>query len=145
MRKLSDLISDIKAEINELPYQDAAALSILGHEIKEEVQNLIGTHQIFWKDLKQSTIKRKKSHNGGKGGDASSPLWDDGTFHDSIEYELVERNAVQIFSEAKNALYTEYGNAYMPPRPVFKPAAMIVLKKLLKNNRLQKFYLKRLK
>lgn len=141
MRKLSDLISDIKRERNSIPMQNAAALTVMGFEVQQQVKEMIGTKQIFWKDLAPDTIERKRRSGGGKNGDPASVLWDDGTFHDSIEYTLVGKKKVQIFSEADSAIYTEYGTAHMPPRPVFKPAALIVLKRFLQGNRLQKFYL----
>lgn len=125
--------------------QTAAALSVIGFEVKEQVQDMIGTKQIFWKDLMPDTIDRKRRSGGGKGGDPSSPLWDTGDFQKSVEYQLVGKKKVQIFSEADSARYTEYGTANMPPRPVFKPAARIVLKRFLQANRLQKFYLRGLR
>ena len=57
----------------------------------------------------------------------------------------MNRNIVRISSDSKSAEYTEFGTQHMPPRPVFKPAAMIVLKKFLGGNMISKFYLKSLR
>lgn len=141
MRKLSDLVSDIRNEIRTVPVTNKFVLNMLGIEIQEQVQNMIGTKQVFWADLKQSTIDRKSRSGGGKGGDPSTPLYDTGEFQRSIEYKVMNKNVVRIFSDSKSAEYTEFGTASMPPRPVFKPAAMIVLKKFLGGNMISKFYL----
>jgi hypothetical protein len=141
MRKLSDLVSDIRNEIREIPLTNKAVLNLLGVAVQEQVQSMIGTKQIFWQDLKPSTIKRKQSHNGGRNGDASTPLYDMGDFYRSIEYKVVNKNTVRIFSDDKAAEYHEYGTSSQAPRPVFKPAAMIVLKKFLGGNMISKFYL----
>lgn len=141
MRKLSDLISDIRSEIREIPLTNKVVLNLLGEAVQEQVQSMIGTKQIFWQDLKPSTIDRKSRSGGGKGGDPSTPLYDTGEFQRSIEYKVMNKNTVRISSDSKSAEYTEYGTAQMPPRPVFKPAAMIVLEKFLGGNQISKFYL----
>lgn len=145
MRKLSNLVTDIKKEIRDIPMQNAAMLTVLGFEIQQKIQSMIGTHQIFWKDLADSTVERKAKHHGGKGGDPSSPLYDTGGFEKSIEYKLVGKNKVQIFSEDPTAVYHEMGTSKQPPRPVIKPAAMLVLKKFLSAGTISKFYLKSLR
>jgi hypothetical protein len=145
MRKLSDLISDIQYELKQVPVQNAAALTVLGFEVQLKVQSMIGTHQLFWKDLARSTVETKQRKKWGKGGDASSPLYAKGDFERSIEYRLVGRNRVQIFSEAESAQYTERGTSKMPPRPVFKPAAKIVLRSWVNKGTLANFYLKSLR
>jgi len=145
MRSLSDLITDIKTEIRTTPLSTAAALTVLGAEITEKVENLIGTHQLFWKDLASSTVDTKRKKGWGKYGDPSSPLYATGEFEKSVSYRLVGKNAVMIFSEAESAQYTEYGTSKMPPRPVFKPAAMIVLRQWIAKSRLQGFYLRSLR
>lgn len=142
MRKLSDLIADIKQEIAELPATNQLVLNVLGFEIQQKVQSMIGTKQVFWADLKPSTVETKKRKHWGKNGDPASPLYATGEFEKSIEYTLVGSNKLQVFSEAKSVRYTEYGTAKMPPRPVFKPAALLVLRKFLGGNELSKFYLK---
>lgn len=145
MNKLSDLITNIKTEIQRVPVQNAAALTILGFEIKEKAQSMIGTHQVFWKDLADSTIATKRRKHWGKGGDASSPLWATGAYHDSIQYQLKGRNKVQIFSDEPYVEYLEWGTAKMPARPVFLPATKLVLRDFLGKGKLQGFYLKSLR
>lgn len=145
MRTLSDLITDIKEEIRQVPMQNAAVLTILGAEITEKVENMIGTHQAFWKDLASSTVDTKRRKGQGKFGDPSSPLYATGEFEKSVQYKLIGKNRVMIFSEADSAQYTELGTSKMPPRPVFKPAALIVLREWYAKKRLQGFYLKSLR
>jgi hypothetical protein len=145
MRKLSDLASDIRNEIREIPVTNKLVLNMLGMEVQQQVQSMIGTKQIFWQDLKQSTIDRKSRSGGGKGGDPSTPLYDTGEFQRSIEYKVMNKNMVRISSDSKSAEYTEFGTRFSPPRPVFKPAAMIILKKFLGNNMISKFYLQSLR
>lgn len=140
MRKLSDLVADIKNEIREIPVTNKFVLNMLGLEVQQQVQSMIGTKQIFWQDLKQSTIERKSRSGGGKGGDPSTPLYDTGEFQRSIEYRVMSKS-VRIFSEDKSAIYHEFGTQFQPPRAVFKPAAMIILKKILGSNQISKFYL----
>jgi hypothetical protein len=105
---------------------------------------MIGTKQLFWADLQQSTIERKKRSNWGKGGDPSSPLWATGEYHDSIQFRISGHNKVRIFSELDFVQYLEVGTAKMSPRPVFKPAAKLVLKDFYNQNKLTNFYLRSL-
>lgn len=148
MRSLSDLIIDIKTEIRKVPMQNTAVLTILGAEIAEQVENMIGTRQLFWKDLAQSTIEKKEQKHWGRNGDAGSPLYATGDFQRSIQYKLVSKNAVMIFSNDPTAEYHEYGTVGVhgqPPRPVFKPAALIVLRQWYAKRRLEGFYLRSLR
>lgn len=145
MRTLSDLVSDIKAEIRDVPVNNKLVLNILGIAVQEKTKELIGTHQIFWQDLADSTVDSKRKKNQGKGNDPSSPLYATGDFERSIEYKVIGQNKVQIFSDDPTAEYHEYGTVNQPPRPVFKPAALLVLKEFLGKRRISEFYLKRLR
>lgn len=146
MRKLSDLIKDLKNEQRKLPMQTTAALTVLGFEIQEKAQDMIGRHQLFWKDLTESTIDQKKRKGWGRFDDPTSPLYATGKYHDSVQYRLVGRNKVQIFSDDPVAEFMEYGTSRgVPPRPVFLPAAKLVLKEWLGKSKLQGFFLKSLK
>lgn len=144
MRTLSDLIADIKIEIQQTPVHNQSVLAVLGFEIAEKAKSMIGTHQIFWKDLKPSTIDQKSKKGQGKGGDPSSPLYATGDFERSVEYRVL-KNKVRIFSKDPTAVFHEYGTAKQPPRPVFKPAAMLVLKEFMTKNMMSGFYLKKLR
>jgi len=145
MRKLSELITDIETEIKNIPVINAAVLNVIGFEVQQKVQEMIGTRQIFWKDLADSTIATKRRKGWGKAGDPGSPLYATGDFERSVEYKVVGKNKVRIFSDAESAQYTELGTTKMPPRPVFKPAAQLVLKSFLTTNTIQAFYLRSLR
>ena len=145
MRKLSDLITDIENEIKNIPVINAAVLNVIGFEVQQKVQEMIGTRQIFWKDLADSTVATKRRKGWGKAGDPGSPLYATGDFERSVEYKVVGKNKVRIFSDAESAQYTELGTSKMPPRPVFKPAAKLVLKSFLTKNTIQAFYLRSLR
>ena len=145
MIKLSDFVKKIQNEINEIPIHNEAVLTVLGFEVSEKVKSMIGEKQAFWADLKESTIERKKRMNWGKGGNPDSPLWATGEYHDSVSYQMSGRDKVQIFSTLDYVKYLEMGTAKMPPRPVFKPAAKLVLKSFLGSNRIQNFYFKGLR
>jgi hypothetical protein len=145
MRRLSDLISDIKKEIRQVPIENAAVLTVLGFEVQEKVKSMIGTHQVFWKDLADSTVDQKRRKGWGKGGDPSSPLYATGKYEESVQYRMVGKNRVQIFSDDEHAEYLEFGTSKMPPRSVFLPSAKLVLKDWMNNNKLPAFYLKNLR
>jgi len=145
MRKLSDLIRDLKQEQRRIPMQNAAALTVLGFEIQEKVVEMIGTKQSFWADLKPATIEWKTRKHLGKDNDPSSPLYGTGDFARSIEYKLIGKNKVRIFSDDPTAQYHEFGTSTQPPRPVFLLAAKLVLRDFLGKGKLQNFYLKSLR
>lgn len=145
MRKLSDLITDIENEIKNIPVINAAVLNVIGFEVQQKVQEMIGTRQIFWKDLADSTVATKRRKGWGKAGDPGSPLYATGDFEKSIEYKVVGKNKVRIFSDAESAQYTELGTSKMPPRRVFQPSAKLVLRKMLSTDVIQHFYLKSLR
>jgi hypothetical protein len=145
MIKLSEFVKKFQNEINMIPVHNEAVLTVLGFEVSEKVQSMIGEKQIFWADLKESTIERKQRKGWGKGGNPDSPLWATGEYHDSIQFSLSGRDKVQIFSTLDFVKYLEMGTSKMPPRPVFKPAAKLVLKSFLGSNRIQSFYFKGLR
>jgi hypothetical protein len=145
MIKFADFVKKFQNEVNMIPVHNEAVLTVLGFEVSEKVKSMIGTKQVFWADLKESTIERKKRKGWGKDGDASSPLWETGEYHDSIQYQLSGKNKVQVFSTLDFVKYLEMGTATMDPRPVFKPAAKLVLKSFLGSNKIQSFYFKGLR
>src|SRR6185437_13332492 len=135
MRKLEDLLADLQREAAMIPTNNQSALMLAGQMIENKVKDMIGTKQIFWQDLSQSTIDRKRRKGWGRGGDPASPLWETGEYDRSIEYKLVGNNTVRVTSDLDYVQYLEEGTSKMPPRPVFKPAAKIVLKNFLGTNR----------
>lgn len=80
-------------------------------------QGVVGPFQ-DWAPLAESTEAEKAR----KGYALDAPLLRDGTLRDSIEHEVVDREAV-IGSKSDIAYYQEFGTATIPPRPFIGPAA----------------------
>lgn len=113
-------------------------LDLIGNSVKAEVEKEIGEYQgaigpyPATAPLAEATLERKSKAALGKGGLANSPLWATGKFHDSIETaKNVTGLEVEIGTNVDYVINQELGTSKIPPRPVFGPATLRVLPKLL--------------
>ena len=113
-------------------------LDMIGAAVKAEVENEIGEYQSgiggfpATAPLAASTLERKSKHGLGKHGNPDSPLWATGKFHDSIgTRKSIPTLSVQIGSNEDHVIFHELGTSNEPPRPVFGPATLRVLPRLI--------------
>lgn len=107
-------------------------LKVIGQAIKKDAVKSVGTYQSgigpfpAWAPLAASTVARK-GHN--------KPLLETGELKRSISTRVVRSQmAVHIGTNNKKAEFNEYGSGGVhpiPPRPIFGPAALRVLPKML--------------
>lgn len=76
---------------------------------KEIAQSKFGEYQRGWPDLAESTQERH----------GDTPLLFTGRTRDSLEVRVEGTRGV-LMSDRKNLLYSEYGTANEPPRPLMK-------------------------
>lgn len=114
-----------------------ASLQVIGKAVKQEAISSIGSYQSgiapypAWKPLAQATLDRK--HRMGEGmGHPNTPLYARGNFKKDIGYRVEgSRMAVHIGSNVDYVVHNEYGTHKIPPRPVFGPAALRAVPKVL--------------
>lgn len=115
-------------------------LNEVGREVRDEVRAMAGESMPGvgpyppWAPLKQSTIDRKTQRNLGKGGNPASPLWASGRFASDINYHIEATRWIAVVgTNAKYMENHEFGFVHhvsgksVPPRPIFGPAAEMVL------------------
>ena len=116
----------------------APALTVIGAAVKHECEKEIGEYQgaiggyPATAPLSPDTIDRKTKKGLGKGGDADSPLWETGKYHDSIEtaQDLIALE-VEIGTRVDYVKYQELGTSHIPPRPIFGPSTLRAIPPLL--------------
>lgn len=103
----------------------AKGLETAGKIAKKTAFDMIGHDQPgLWDKLKDSTIRIKRNNNWGLRGNPASPLYATGEFRKSIWFRTdPAASSVTIGSDVPYVVFTEYGTARMPARPVFRPAA----------------------
>lgn len=113
-------------------------LDLMGSSVKAEVQIEIGEYQSgvgpypATAQLADATLDRKAKSGEGKGGNPDTPLWATGEYHDTIDYAKdVNSLSVEIGSNLDYVKYLELGTADMPPRPVFGPATLRAVPKIM--------------
>lgn len=123
-----------------------AALHQIGAAVRALVMAHLGHYQPnvgaypAWAPLAPATIERKTRLGHGLGGNPDTPLYATGRFHDEVEYVVDARGGapgLQFMNNARTAVhigtnldyvrFLEYGTQNMPPRPVFGPAALMVV------------------
>ena len=115
----------------------AHCLDGVGQDVANEVRTEIGEYQPGigpfppMAPLAESTIDTKVSKNLGKGGDPDTPLYASGAFESDIGH-AVDAGAlsVEVGTNQNHVIYTEFGTAKQPPRPIFGPAALRILPKI---------------
>ena len=145
MRPLADLIADFRAAARSVPADTLATLVELGEAVEHQAKDMIGTHQPIWAPLQPETVDKKRRKGWGRDGDPSSPLYATGEFQRSVKSEITGPFSVLIYSDDPAAQYHEYGTAHQPPRPVFLPAAKVVLRRFWVGNQISKLYLRQLR
>lgn len=112
------------------------SLKEVGEVVSAEARKSVGVYQSgigpfpAWAGLADSTIERKSRSGLGMGGNPNTPLYATGRFKQSIAYKA-ENQSVTIGTNVPYIVHTEVGTSKMPPRPVFGPAALRALPRLL--------------
>lgn len=113
-------------------------LDLIGNSVKANIEENIGEYQSGigpfppTAQLSDVTVDIKLREGLGKDGNADSPLYATGEFHDSIKvHKDIPALSVEIGTDLKRIIYHELGTGRMPPRPTFGPAVLRVLPKLL--------------
>lgn len=114
------------------------ALDDIGQAVAAEAHSKIGHYQPAmgqypaWAPLAPATIASKAKKGLGMGGNPNTPLYATGKFSRDIGHRVNAQDlAVQIGTRRPYIVYTELGTSQMPPRPVFGPAALAVVPRLL--------------
>ena len=112
-----------------------AAVDAIGKAVQARAREYLGVPQTTghggfppWPPLAPSTLARKG---------ADTPLMETGALADSIDYEIVSQNTVEIGTDILSARgepygkYLEEGTSRMPPRPFLHPAAVEVVAEMV--------------
>lgn len=115
------------------------SLPEIGREIQHQAAEQIGHYQAAvgpfaaWEPLAQATIdKKSRSYAGfatnyhrGLDGNADSPLYDTGAFHDDLNISIDEnRLKIRVGTTKEYIVANELGTDHIPARPVFGPAGI---------------------
>jgi hypothetical protein len=84
--------------------------------IKREAKSLIGTPQLSWPPLAESTAAHKRTG-------ASAPLFETGERRSSIDYVIISDDEAEIGSNLEKAVWQEMGTSKIPPRSFLALAA----------------------
>ena len=113
-------------------------LEHVGNEVKNEVEHEIGTYQgavgpyPATAPLSDVTIERKMREGLGMGNDPDTPLFATGEFSKDVKTDVQPLAlAVEIGTNVDHIVYTELGTDKQPPRPIFGPAALRALPKVM--------------
>jgi hypothetical protein len=116
----------------------APVLDLIGSSVKAEAEKEIGEYQDAigsypaTAELSDVTIEIKQRLKLGKGGEADSPLWATGKYHDSIQSSPdVNSLSVSVGTNVDYVIYQELGTGKIPPRPIFGPATLRAIPPLL--------------
>lgn len=113
-------------------------LEVVGNEVKHEVEHEIGTYQSAigpfpaTAPLSDVTIERKQREGLGLGGDPDTPLFATGEFSEDIKIAVKPISlSVEVGTDLERVVFTELGTDRQPPRPIFGPAALRAVPKVL--------------
>lgn len=106
----------------------------MGNEMVDKIRDMAGHYQPAtgpypsWQRLAQSTIDKKAREGWGRAGNPDSPLWATGKFASTVSFKSIPAHGtIVVGSKLKYMAWQEWGSSKTPPRPIFGPAAEIVV------------------
>lgn len=109
-----------------------------GRETVKQVHDMVGHYQPAignfpaWAPLAQATLDTKSRYGLGKGGSPNTPLYATGAFDNDISFQTFPtKGVVAVGTHDSKMVNHEFGTAKIPPRPIFGPAAHLVIPRMI--------------